>query len=75
MIHSGGGDLGVATPPSYIFCEIEQLCYLILPLMQKLEALGILDETLILCVMDHGMASGGKGTLFETGMRIAMFGR
>ena len=42
-------------------------------LYAKLESLSILDDTLIVFIHDHGAI--GKGTLYETGARIAMFAR
>jgi len=42
-------------------------------LYAKLETLRILDDTLIVFIHDHGAI--GKGSLYETGARIAMFAR
>lgn len=42
-------------------------------LYAKLDELGILDDTIIVFIMDHGVL--GKSTLYETGARIAMFAR
>eukprot|EP00947_MAST-08B_sp_MAST-8B-sp1_P004456 g4456.t1 len=42
-------------------------------LLSKLTALNMLDSTLIIFVMDHGVAA--KGALYEGGIRIAMMAR
>jgi len=42
-------------------------------LMGKLEELNVLEETLVICLMDHGMLA--KSALLEGGSRIAMFAR
>jgi arylsulfatase A-like enzyme len=42
-------------------------------MLDELQTLGTLDQTLVLFLMDHGMK--GKGRLWEQGMRIATFAR
>ena len=42
-------------------------------LLRHLTAQGVLDDTLILFIMDHGV--GAKGALYEAGSRIAMMAR
>ena len=45
-------------------------------LRAKLEALGVLDNTIILFIMDHGvLGQTSEPSLFETGARISMFAR
>lgn len=42
----------------------------------KLEALGVLENTIILFIMDHGvLAQTSEPSLFDTGARISMFAR
>lgn len=42
-------------------------------MLDELQTLGTLDQTLVLFLMDHGMK--GKGRLWEQGTRIAIFAR
>ena len=52
----------------------EVVCDLALgSLMAKMQALGILDETLIIVTQDHGQSA--KSTLYEGGVRVALMAR